>query len=226
MSLIGLSAGGDLKAWSRRKTGVMARYMTAAATDAAVATRDDLRQQAARFMGRGASARRGQDPIKTIRAMTYPKTGASIGAASIVYLKADWWEAHAKGAVIRAAGARWLAIPLPGAIQMGLDRTLRDRGGGLRLAKRANVPEGLRFIPLTGGRALLVMDVAARYVKKRRGVQALKSADRPQGPGVPLFLLLRTVRLPKRIDRDAAARAGFTRYLASLQTVLGVTADA
>lgn len=224
MSLINLSASGDLKAWSRRKTGVMARYMTAAATDAAVATRDDLRQQAARFMGRGPTARRGQDPIKTIRAMTYPKSGVSIGAAAIVYFKAEWWEAHAKGAVIRAAGARWLAIPLPGAIQMGLDRTLRDRGGGLRLAKRANIPEGLRFIPLTGGRALLVMDAIATKSGRTRRLAAGKSTRR--GVSVPLFLLLRTVRLPKRVDPDAAARAGFSRYLASLQTVLEVTAQA
>lgn len=227
MSLFKIAAEGSLKDWSRRKSAVMARYMTAAATDAAVATRDDLRGQAAGFIGRGASARRGQDPIKTIRAMTYPKTGASIGAAAIVYFKADWWEAHANGAVIRAGGARWLAIPLPGAIQMGLDRTTRDRGGGMRVSKRAAIPEGLRFIPLDGGtRALLVLDTAARYVRKRGAAERLKSGDRRQGPGVPLFLLVRSVRLPKRINRDAAAATGFSRYLASLQNVLAVTAQA
>lgn len=217
---LSLDAQGQLPARLARIKKSLKRYMTLAAADAGAWTREVLQRQAAAFMQAGRSGGRGQDPIRSIRLTIYPKTGDSIGAAAEIRFAANWWRAHVEGPeVITAGSGRWLAIPLPAAIDMKLDRSM-SRGGtaGARLMKRSSIPQGLRFVPLDGGRrGLLVLDTGSRYVKKRGAAERFKSADRRQGPGVPLFLLVRSVRLPKRINVKKAEQDGYRRYIRAVE---------
>ncbi|KJV10743.1 hypothetical protein VZ95_02820 [Elstera litoralis] len=210
---LNLELEAQIKARMEKHKKRLKRYMTLAATEAGAWTRDELQRQAASFMHKGRSSAGTQDPIRSIRLTIYPKSGDSLGAAAEIRFAANWWRAHIEGPeVITAAGGRWMAIPLPAAIDMGLDRTRGDRGAGMRLSKRANIPKNLRFVPFDGGRrALLVMDALVTKAGKTRRLGAGKSSQR--GASIPLFLLVRSVRLPKRIDVKKAERDGFQRYV-------------
>ncbi len=122
----------------------------------------------------------------TIRAQTYPKGRNSLDAVALVWSNAPVIiGAHDTGPLIRSASGFWLAIPLPAAGKaMGGKRitpAMWEQKAGLRL----------RFIYRSRGPRLLV---AVSKSKTGRGQMT-----------VPIFLLVRQVKLPKRLDlaRDA-----------------------
>ena len=134
----------------------------------------------------------------TIRAQTFPKGRNSLDAAALVWSNAPVIiGAHDTGPLIRSASGFWLAIPLPAAGKaLGGKRItpgMWEQKTGLRL----------RFVYRSRGPSLLVAD-AVRL--NTRGQAAVSKSKTGRGQvTAPIFLLIRQVKLPKRLDlaRDA-----------------------
>jgi hypothetical protein len=135
---------------------------------------------------------------RTIRSQAYPKAGASLNAAVVVWSKAPVIVgAHDTGPLIRSRNGFWLAIPTAAA-----GKSLRggritpgewERRHGLRL----------RFVYRRSGPSLLVAE--GRLNTRGRAVRSRSRSGRGVAT-VPIFLLVPQVKLPKRLDlaRDAA----------------------
>lgn len=220
MIKIQIDGGESLAARAKAYEKSLAEGMTAAATLAGKTARDVLRYQAATFIRAGS-----MNALNSIKTKTYPDQGTSIEAAAIVYMRGDYWEAHAKGVTIRANNARWLVIPLPAARSLRLNRSFSgkmSKDGKRRLTiQKADIPEGLEFVPISPQRALLVLPPQKRLRGRRgdRRAESYKSGDR-QGPAVPMFLLQRQVRLPKRMSLEAAEEKGGKVYFAAVKSLL------
>ena len=140
----------------------------------------------------------GQRLANTIRSQTYPKGRNSLDAAALVWSNAPVIiGAHDTGPLIRSAGGFWQAIPLPAAGKaLGGKRItpgIWEQRTGLRL----------RFVYRSPGPSLLVAD-AVRL--NTRGQAAVSKSKTGKGQvTAPIFLLVRQVKLPKRLDlaRDA-----------------------
>lgn len=138
----------------------------------------------------------------TIRSKTYPQNRESLRAAALVWSKAPKiLSAFERGVTIRNDGGGWLAIPLPAA------------GKGAR-GKRITVAEFerrtgqyLQYVKTKSGTHMLVATMRARSGKSGGFAKPSASALRT-GRGlatVPVFILLRQVRLRKRLDLMRAA---------------------
>ena len=119
----------------------------------------------------------------SIRSEVFPKAGASLNAATVVWSKAPVIiGAHDAGPLIRAKNGLWLAIPTPAA-----GKAL----GGRRITPAAwEQKTGLRL----------------RFIYRRIGPSLLVAPAGPRGTTVaPIFLLVPQVKLPKRLylARDA-----------------------
>ena len=134
----------------------------------------------------------------TIRSQTYPKGRNSLDAAALIWSNAPVIiGAHDTGPLIRSANGFWLAIPLPAAGKaLGGKRItpgMWEQKTGLRL----------RFVYRSRGPSMLVAD-AVRL--NTRGQAAVSKSKTGRGQvTAPIFLLVRQVKLPKRLDlaRDA-----------------------
>ena len=140
----------------------------------------------------------GQRLANTIRSQTYPKGRNSLDAAALVWSNAPVIiGAHDTGPLIRSASGLWLAIPLPAAGKaLGGKRitpAMWEQKTGLKL----------RFVYRSRGPSLLVAD-AVRL--NTRGHAAVSKSKTGKGQvTAPIFILVRQVKLPKRLDlaRDA-----------------------
>ena len=140
----------------------------------------------------------GQRLANTIRSQTYPKGRNSLDAAALVWSNAPLIiGAHDTGPLIRSGNGFWLAIPLPAAGKALGGRRITpgmwEQKTGLRL----------RFVYRSRGPSLLVADAVRLNTKGQAAVSKSKT-----GRGqvtAPIFLLVRQVKLPKRLDlaRDA-----------------------
>lgn len=168
---------------------------------AAVAGATQVAKQAFRDQVSGALGRRLGG---SIRAEVYPAGTTSLNAAGLVWTRApEIVGAHARGATIHARGGRYMAIPLPAA---GSTRPTPAEWQ-FRTGRK------LVFVPPRGRRrnALLVAEgvrlrtsgvaVALRRRRRRDGIQTGES-------GVPIFVLVRQVRLKKVLDIPAVAAVG------------------
>jgi hypothetical protein len=135
----------------------------------------------------------------SIRSEVFPKAGASLNAAALVWSKAPVIVgAHEAGPLIRSRNGLWLAIPTPAAGKALGGRRITpaawERKTGLRL----------RFVYRRTGPSLLVAD---QVRINGRGIAAASRARTGRGQvTVPIFLLVPQVKLPKRLDlaQDAA----------------------
>ena len=140
----------------------------------------------------------GQRLANTIRSQTYPKGRNSLDAAALIWSNAPVIiGAHDTGPLIRSGSGFWLAIPLPAAGKALGGRRITpgmwEQKTGLRL----------RFVYRSRGPSLLVAD-AVRL--NTRGQAAVSKSKTGRGQvTAPIFLLVRQVKLPKRLDlaRDA-----------------------
>ena len=176
---------------------IMADEIKAAETAATAAVRQagDGLKTAWRAQITGAGL--GRRLANSIRSQTYPKSGASLNAAAIVWSKAPVIVgAHDTGPLIRSRNGFWLTIPTEAA-----GRSLRggritpgewERRTGLRL----------RFVYRRTGPSLLVAE--GRLNTRGRAVRSRSKTGRGAAT-VPIFLLVPQVKLPKRLDlaRDA-----------------------
>lgn len=165
---------------------------------------------------------------KTWRDAVYP-AGASptMSPAGLVWSKAPKIiRAFDEGALIRAQSGLWLTIPTEAAPRRGLD--------GKRISP-ATFPEArygpLRFVPRRRGPSLLVVDavrVGARGRVSRRLANAgrTKSGRLRSGTAtVVMFLLVRQVRLPKRLNVSAARRRAEGRLAGNIERHLRASDD-
>ena len=133
----------------------------------------------------------------SIRSQTYPKAEESLNAAALVWSKAPKIiSAHDSGPLIRSKSGFWLAIPLPAAGKS-------TRGGRItpgEWEQRRGVR--LRFVFRRAAASLLVAE--GRLSSRGLGVASKSKTGRGLST-VPIFLLVRQVKLPKRLDlaRDA-----------------------
>ena len=134
----------------------------------------------------------------TIRAQTFPKGRNSLDAAALIWSNAPVIiGAHDTGPLIRSTSGFWLAIPLPAAGKAlsgkRITPAMWEQKTGLRL----------RFVYRSRGPSLLVAD-AVRL--NTRGQAAVSKSKTGRGQvTAPIFLLVRQVKLPKRLNlaRDA-----------------------
>jgi hypothetical protein len=176
---------------------IMAEEVKAGERAASVAVRQAGEGLKAAWRAQIVGAGLGPRLAKTISSQAYPKAGASLNAAVVVWSKAPVIVgAHDTGPLIRSRNGFWLAIPTPAA-----GKSLRggritpgewERRNGLRL----------RFVYRRSGPSLLVAE--RRLNTRGRAVRSRSRSGRGAAT-VPIFLLVPQVKLPKRLDlaRDA-----------------------
>jgi hypothetical protein len=176
---------GDLREMMRAEADAVARANTRAVGRASSGLQQELRRQV-RAAGLGVGVE------KAWQRATYPRGRRSMNPAALVYSKATRiHDAFMADRTVTARGGRWLAIPLDAAVARGWHQDHARSSGG-RPRRWANVEAaarslgGLAFVPLPGGRGLLV------------------HRD-PAGRSTAYFLLVRRVRLRKRLDVDGPA---------------------
>ena len=187
--------GGDMDKALQAEIATGERAVTSAVRAATLGAQADMR-------GQVRSAGLGSRLPKTIRTKFYPSSGASLGAAGLVFTKAERiLLAFTYGATIRSADGFFLAIPTPSAPKRGI--------GGKRI-NPSNFPEyrlgQLRFVFRRGRPSLLVVDNArigktgriSQNVRRRGGaVVATRVTGRTT---VPMFILVPQVTIKPRLD--------------------------
>lgn len=192
----------DLKVEIRGNVGEMltaerragARAVTQAMRDASQAIKGNWRGQIA---GAGLGTRL----ANTVRAQAYPRSGASMDAAALIYTRASKIVgAFESGATIRSQNGFWLAIPLPTAMKS-------SRGGRITPAEwEARTGRVLRFVYRPGRSALLVDDgrvKSGQRLMNRKGFSVAARGFRNRT--VPIFALVPQVSLRKRLNLYAGA---------------------
>jgi len=140
---------------------------------------------------------------RSIRSEQYPKGKPSLNAAALVWSKAPVIiGAHDTGPLIQSKSGLWLAIPTPAAGKSARGGRISpgewERRTGLRL----------RFIYRRRGPSLLV----AEGRLNSRGIGAASRAKSGHGlTSMPIFLLVRQVKLAKRLNLAKAADAALGR---------------
>jgi hypothetical protein len=202
--------GRSLQADLGRELRDIERAVATGTRDAGRGLKTELRRQVT-------SAGLGQRLANSWRDQHYPNQ--KLDAASLVYTKAPQIiRAFDEGAVIRSRRGRFLAIPTENAPRKGTD--------GKRI-RPSTFPEHrfglLRFVPRSSGPSLLVVDgLRASFGRKSgelRGFRRATDRARARGDGlttVVMFLLLRQVKLPKRLDVTRAAE----RFSAQLPALI------
>lgn len=200
---IGATIDGDLAAIATEILQEAEAAVTRGVFAAGRGLRDDWRGQV-RASGLGIRL------ANTVRQANFPRSGTSLRAASLVWTKApDILHAFDGGVLIRGKDGLWLAIPLPAAGVTGFGR---QRITPWRWEQRTGMR--LRFVYRRNGPSLLVADDARL---NSRGLAAAKGGRRrPEGvltgaQTVPVFLLLRQVKMPKKLDLGGLAREATVR---------------
>lgn len=153
--------------------------MTAAVAQASTGLKLGWRGQ---IVGAGLGARL----ANSIKPEVFPKAGASLNAAAVVWSKAPVIiGAHDTGPLIRARNGLWLAIATPAAAKALGGKRITPAGWERRT--------GLRL----------------GFVFRRSEPSLLVAPANKGQPLVPMFLLVPPVKLPKRLDlaRDAELAA-------------------
>jgi hypothetical protein len=140
---------------------------------------------------------------RTIRSAQYPKGKASLNAAALVWSNAsEIVGAHETGPLIRSKSGLWLAIPTAAAGKS-------TRGGRITPREWEQRPGlQLRFVYRSRGPSLLVAE--GRLNSRGLGVASRAKTGRGMAT-VPIFLLVRQVKLAKRLDLSRSAEVAVTR---------------
>lgn len=165
---------------------------------ATAAMRSAANQIKADWRGQIVDAGLGNRLANTVRAQAYPQGEHSLNAAALIWTKAPVVvAAHDKGALIQSANGFWLAIPLEAAGRGRFGRRMTPGEFEQRTGQR------LRFVYRRGRSGLLVADnarVSARGQARRKGGRRRKDGVLTGAQTVPVFVLVRQVKLKKRTD--------------------------
>ncbi|GGG77563.1 hypothetical protein GCM10011415_28090 [Salipiger pallidus] len=192
---------GNLEQYMREELDLAERAVTRGVHGRATALKHALRADViAGGLGRRLS--------KSWRHESYPRNGASLGAASLVFTKAEKLiRAFDEGSDVKSSEGFFLAIPTPSAPKLGVGR---------KRISPSTFPEHrfgrLRFVYVKGGTSLLVVD-NQRATKK--GGYALSKSKRALASGtglhtVPMFWLVPRARLRKRLNVERVERAALS----------------
>ncbi len=191
-----LEIAGSIAAEMRAEILSGEQAVSDAVRGAALSLKADWRGQ---ITGAGLGARL----ARTIRSEDYPKGRPSLNAAALIWSNAPVIiGAHDTGPLIRSKSGLWLAIPTAAAGKS-------TRGGRITPAeweRRRSIP--LRFIYRARGPSLLVAE--GRLNSRGLGVASRAKSGRGLA-SVPIFLLVRQVKLTKRLDLAKAAEAAVGR---------------
>lgn len=218
---------GDLGAYLKGEQDALAKRITEITNRESLRLRDELRAQVR-------AARLGPGLEKAWRHETYPRSRrASLRPAGLVYSKSTVLHgAFDEGPVIHA-GHSFLVIPTREAAAMGFAETREARGsraipagarrryGRLGAAVARLGAKNIKFLPTKAGNVLVV------YTPPKRGAKGPGGRNFTAGPergfqlrggrgDVPLFVLVRQVRVRKVLDIDRAAKAAEQRFYAAL----------
>ena len=190
--MIRMDIVGDIDAMIAAEIAAGEKAVTKAVGDAGTSLKTAWRGQ---ITGAGLGARLS----RTIRSELYPKGQPSLNAAALIWSNAPVIVgAHDTGPLIRSKGGFWLAIPTAAAGKSARGGRISpgewERRRGLRL----------RFIYRRSGPSLLVAE--GRLNSHGLGVESRAKTGRGLTT-VPIFLLVRQVKLRKRLDLDRAAKA-------------------
>ena len=160
------------------------------------------------WRGQIAQAGLGQRLSRTIRSEAYPKGQPSLNAAALVWSNAPVIVgAHDRGPLIRSKSGLWLAIPTAAAGKSA-------RGGRItpgEWERRRGL--SLRFIYRARGPSLLVAE--GRLNSRGLGVASRAKSGRGRAT-MPIFLLVRQVKLAKRLDLAKAAEVAVGRITGAI----------
>ena len=186
----------DLVAMMQAEITVGERAVSAAILEASSGLKSDWRRE---ITGAGL----GDRLARTIRSAQYPKGKASLNAAALVWSNAPVIVgAHETGPLIRSKTGLWLAIPTAAAGKSA-------RGGRITPSEweqRRGLQ--LRFVYRSRGPSLLVAE--GRLNSRSLGVSSRAKTGRGMAT-VPIFVLVRQVKLAKRLDLSRSAEAAVTR---------------
>ena len=190
--MIRMDIVGDLGAMMAAEIAAGEKAVTKAFGEAGTGLKTAWRGQ---ITGAGLGARLS----RTIRSELYPKGQLSLNAAALIWSNAPVIVgAHDTGPLIRSRDGFWLAIPTAAAGKSARGGRISpgewERRRGLRL----------RFIYRRSGPSLLVAE--GRLNTRGLGVASRSKTGRGLTT-VPIFLLVRQVKLRKRLDLDRAAKA-------------------
>ncbi|MCV2876353.1 DUF6441 family protein [Rhodobacteraceae bacterium XHP0102] len=194
--MIKIKIDGDIGAMMAAEITAGEKAVTKAVADAGSGLKQNWRGQ---ITGTGLGARL----ARTIRSATYPRGEPSLNAAALIWSRAPVIVgAHDTGPIIRSKDGFWLAIPTEAAGKGTRGKALTpgdwERRRGLRL----------RFVYRRTGPSLLVAD--GRLNNRGLGVASRSKTGRGRAT-VPIFLLVRQVKLRKRLDLDRAAKVAQDR---------------
>ena len=188
---------GDIRAMMKAELEAAERAVTAGVAQAAGGLQTAWR-------GQITGAALGQKLANSVRKKLYPASGTSIRAAAVVYSNASKVvDAFDRGAIIRAKGGFWLAIPTAAAGQKGIGHKRITPGGW-----EQRTGQRLRFVYRRGQPSLLVAET--RLNSKGRAVVSKSKTGRGLAT-VPIFLLVPQVKLPKRLNLEGPAREAEAR---------------
>ena len=190
--MIRMDIVGDIGAMMAAEIAAGEKAVTKAVGDAGTSLKTAWRGQ---ITGAGLGARLS----RTIRSELYPKGQPSLNAAALIWSNAPVIVgAHDTGPLIRSKDGFWLAIPTVAAGKSSRGGRISpgewERRRGLRL----------RFIYRRSGPSLLVAE--GRLNTRGLGVASRSKTGRGLTT-VPIFLLVRQVKLRKRLNLDRAAKA-------------------
>ena len=190
--MIRMDIVGDLGAMMAAEIATGKKAVTKAVGDAGTSLKIAWRGQ---ITGAGLGARLS----RTIRSELYPEGQLSLNAAALIWSNAPVIVgAHDTGPLIRSKDGFWLAIPTAAAGKSARGGRISpgewERRRGLRLC----------LIYRRNGPSLLVAE--GRLNTRGLGVASRSKSGRGLTT-VPIFLLVRQVKLRKRLDLDRAAKA-------------------
>lgn len=152
----------------------------------------------------------GQRTANAWREETYPLKRESARPAGLVFTKApNIIRAFDEGAYITGKNGQWLAIPLPAAGRAPKGKRMtpemfeRLRGLKLRFVYAQGKAKGKKaWLVVDGARLTGLRSDATGFTAGR----AWEAKRKPRAPvTIPVFLLLRSTRLPKKLDLEARA---------------------
>ena len=186
----------DLVAMMQAEITAGERAVSAAILEASSGLKSDWRRE---VTGAGL----GDRLARTIRSAQYPKGKASLNAAALVWSNAPViMGAHETGPLIRSKTGLWLAIPTAAAGKSA-------RGGRITPSEweqRRGLQ--LRFVYRSRGPSLLVAE--GRLNSRGLGVASRAKTGRGMAT-VPIFLLVRQVKLTKRLELSRSAETAVKR---------------
>lgn len=186
----------DLVAMMQAEITVGERAVSAAILEASSGLKSDWRRE---ITGAGL----GDRLARTIRSAQYPKGKASLNAAALVWSNAPMIVgAHETGPLIRSKGGLWLAIPTAAAGKSARGGRITPREWEQRRGLQ------LRFIYRSRGPSLLVAE--GRLNSRGLGVASRAKTGRGMAT-VPIFLLVRQVKLTKRLELSRSAETAVKR---------------